>query len=183
MDVSGIVGGPVKAQVKKVAAAYGWDKGANWAALQYIIGKESSWNPKAANPTSSARGLFQKMTHIHGPVEKTAAGQAKWGMNYIKGRYGNPVNARSFWQRNNWYDKGGLVEAPVFDNGGTLAPGLNLVNNKLGRAEPLVRPEQYGAGGPVVVNVIDRDGSFVERMRGEIDADKKQARIIDRLGR
>ena len=57
-------------------------------------------------------------------------------------RYGNPAAALAFHNRMNWYAGGGLVKPAVFDNGGTLAPGLNLVNNKLGRPEPLVRPEQ-----------------------------------------
>lgn len=96
-------GGGVKGQVRTVAGKFGWAGGKEWAALVRLVQKESSWNPKAANPTSSARGLFQKMTSIHGGVEGSAAGQAKWGLNYIKGRYGSPSKALAFHNRNNWY--------------------------------------------------------------------------------
>src|SRR5699024_3165928 len=54
-------GGVIK-QVRDVAEGYGWDSGAQWTALSQLINKESSWNPNAANPSSTARGLFQKMT-------------------------------------------------------------------------------------------------------------------------
>jgi hypothetical protein len=125
--------------VKNIASsAFGWG-GSQWNAIREIVGRESSWNPSAANPTSSARGLFQKMTGIHGAVEKTVAGQANWGLNYIQSRYGNPVNALKFWDRNGWYANGGLVKVPKFDNGGTLGRGLNLVNNATGAPETLHR--------------------------------------------
>src|SRR5690606_20097528 len=98
---AGGTGSPaVVAAVKRVAATYGWGSGAQWEALNWLISKESSWNPQAANPTSSARGLFQKMTSIHGPLEPTIEGQARWGLNYIRSRYQNPLNAKAFHLRN-----------------------------------------------------------------------------------
>lgn len=86
-------------------------------------------------------------------------------MRYAIHTYGSLFAA---YDRKGGYSGGGLVRPAVFDNGGTLAPGLNLVHNKLGKPEPLVRPE-HALAGPVVVNVIDRDGTFIDRMRGEID--------------
>ena len=94
--------------------------------------------------------------------------QISWGLRYIKNRYGNPGAALAFHNRMNWYDGGGLVRPAVFDNGGTLAPGLNLVHNKLGKPEPLVRPEQM-AMGPITVLVQDRDGLIAEFVDGRID--------------
>jgi hypothetical protein len=108
MDVSGI-SGPVVDQVRQVAAMYGWDQGPEWTAISQLVNKESSWDPNAANRSSSARGLFQKMTSLHGPVEPTAAGQAAWGLNYIKGRYGSPSAAWAYHQQHNSYDAGGLA--------------------------------------------------------------------------
>lgn len=121
----GMASGPVVEQVRQVAARYGWDIGAEWDAIQSIVAKESSWNPNAANPTSSARGLFQKMTSIHGPVEGTPAGQAEWGLRYIQQRYGRPTAAWQFHQRNGYYESGGEVKPAIdlFDNGGWLKPG------------------------------------------------------------
>lgn len=123
----------VVAAVRGVAKGYGWDKGQQWKSLRWIIDKESSWDPNAANPTSSARGLFQKMTSIHGAVEPTAAGQAKWGLNYIKNRYTNPISAQAFHRGHGYYANGGAVipdslsmlsakmpKPHLFDDGGFL---------------------------------------------------------------
>jgi hypothetical protein len=107
VDVSGITG-PVQDQVREVAKRYGWDQGPQWTALSNIISHESGWNPNAKNPGSSAAGLFQKMVSIHGPVESTPAGQAVWGLDYISGRYRDPLNAWSFWQQHHSYDDGGI---------------------------------------------------------------------------
>jgi hypothetical protein len=88
----------VVGQVQNVANQYGWGQGEQWNALQGLIMRESGFNPQAANPTSSARGLFQKLTSMHGAIEPTVAGQTQWGLNYIKGRYGTPQNALAFWE-------------------------------------------------------------------------------------
>lgn len=97
---------------QKLMTRYGWSK-ADYAALVELWNRESgdpsagsakvTWNPGAANPKSSARGIAQKMTSIHGPIEKSASGQIAWGLNYIAGRYGNPRNALAFHNRKNWY--------------------------------------------------------------------------------
>lgn len=137
--------GPVRRQVQDVAARYGWGSGAQWNALSQLIQRESSWNPNAANPRSSARGLFQKMTSIHGPVEKTAAGQAEWGLRYIKQRYGSPVSALRFHQRRGWYADGGLVKPDHYlfrDQGGSLPPGLSMVLNNTGKNEHIFNDQQ-----------------------------------------
>lgn len=43
------------------------------------------------------------------------------------------------------YSRGGVVdEPPVFDQGGVLAPGINVVDNRLGRPERLVRADRAG---------------------------------------
>lgn len=116
--------------VRQVANQFGWGSGPEWDALSALIAKESSWNPNAANPSSSARGLFQKMTSIHGPVEATPEGQAQWGLNYIKGRYGTPSKAWAFHQANNYYDRGGM-----------LMPGVSPVNTS-GVPERILSPAQ-----------------------------------------
>ena len=104
--ISGTTAGDpaVKAAVRKIAEQMGWGK--YWGDIDWLVNKESSWNPNAANPSSSARGLFQKMTSLHGPVEDTVEGQARWGLNYIKSTYGNPAKARAHHQRSNWYEGG-----------------------------------------------------------------------------
>lgn len=175
-DVSGgHIGAGAKAvreAVKRVAAAYGWDSGAQWSALDRLINGESGWNPNARNPNSSASGLFQKMTSLHGALEGTVAGQARWGLNYIKGAYGSPARAWSKWNSRNphWYADGGIIgdQGPgteaasvpdngtmLYDNGGYLRPGLTTVVNLTGKPEPVFTNEQFrnlgggsGDGGP-----------------------------------
>lgn len=156
-------GGAARSIVQGLAAARGWT-GSQWAALDRLIQKESSWNPNAANPTSSARGLFQKMTSIHGPLEPTIEGQANWGFNYIAGRYGDPISALAFHDRNNWYAKGGLVHAQSFDSGGVLRPGWNMVNNQTGADEILANVTDGGvrqlADTIVIREQVDADAVF-----------------------
>lgn len=133
----------VQAAVRNVANSYGWGSGRHWDSLSKIINKESSWNPNAANPSSSARGLFQKMTSIHGAVESTPEGQARWGLNYIKGRYGDPEKAWKFHKSHGYYAKGGLVEPTLYDNGGVLAPGqMQLVSNLTKKPEAIYTNQQ-----------------------------------------
>jgi hypothetical protein len=92
----------VQRTVQAMAAERGWT-GSEWNALYELIMRESTWNPQAANPNSAARGLFQKMTSLHGPVEDTVEGQTLWGLNYIAGRYGTPSAALAFHDANNFY--------------------------------------------------------------------------------
>ena len=124
-SVSG--GGFAKQVVRSMAAKMGWT-GAQWAALDRLVASESSWNPNAKNPTSSARGLFQKMTSIHGPIEGSVAGQARWGLNYIKKRYGSPANAWGFHVRHGYYDTGGIL------------PSGRMAINRSGRPERVLDP-------------------------------------------
>src|SRR5699024_9264768 len=127
-----------KEAVRSVAVMYGWGFGRQWNALDELIMRESTWNPNAANPTTTARGLFQKMTSIHGPLESTVFGQAKWGLDYIKDRYGSPSAALRFHDRNNHYATGGRVKPTLYDKGGVLQPGTSLVANQTRKPEDIL---------------------------------------------
>ena len=140
--VDNIAAAGVKAQVRAVASTFGWGFGPQWDAIDWIINRESSWNPRAANPASSARGLFQKMTSIHGPVESTPAGQAMWGLKYIKSRYGSPEGAMSAWRRKGWYADGGHVKPTLYDQGGVLPPGLTMTLNATRKPEAVFTHDQ-----------------------------------------
>ena len=102
--------------VDKVKAAfkpYGWDTGEQWAAVDWIINKESGWNPLARNPSSGAFSLFQFLGSTKDqylPDENEDPGvQGAAGAKYIRDRYGDPVRARTFWEKNGYYDKGGMA--------------------------------------------------------------------------
>lgn len=133
----------VRGQVQSVADQFGWGSGAQWSALSNIIQKESSWNPAAANSSSSARGLFQMIAANRSAPYTDVAGHSREGLNYIKNRYGTPTKALAFHNRNNWYDKGGRVNSLYRDKGGNLPPGLSMVLNKTGRDEAILNSRQW----------------------------------------
>jgi hypothetical protein len=85
---------------------FGWG-GSELTALDRLIQAESSWNPNADNPTSTAAGLFQKLQSVHGPLEKNLDDQIRWGLNYIASRpdYGTPSRAWYLWNTRDphWY--------------------------------------------------------------------------------
>lgn len=84
-----------------MAAARGWT-GAHWDALYKLWMKESGWNPNSVNNGSGACGIPQAYP-CSKITDKSAAGQITWGLNYIKGRYGNPSAAWAHFLRYNSY--------------------------------------------------------------------------------
>lgn len=136
----------VQAQVRNVANGYNWGSGRQWDSLSQLISKESSWNPNAQNPSSTAYGLFQFLNSTwSGLGSKTSdpTGQAQAGMKYIQQRYGDPEKALAFHKRNNWYAKGGYV-GKVYDQGGILPPGqMQTVSNLSRKPEYIMTNEQW----------------------------------------
>lgn len=177
--------GDIKQQVQAVAKARGWDSGAQWAALSALIQKESSWNPNAANPNSSARGLFQKMTSIHGPLESTVAGQAQWGLGYIASRYVDPIRAWNWHKAHNWY-AGGTPSAVgglswVGENGPELVDfrgGERVYNTALSRKME-ASAVRDGGTGPLVGSVTLQSSGNV---RDDLGTLHHSLKLIDRGG-
>lgn len=82
-----------------------WGK-EEWQAFYTIIEKESNWDYKAANPTSSARGLPQALTKLHDLPEDYLTNphsQIEWAIQYISDRYGTASVALKFHIANNHY--------------------------------------------------------------------------------
>ncbi len=100
------------ASVKKVARAiasstYGWGD-SEFACYDRIITQESGWNYTATNPSSGAYGIPQalpasKMASAGSDWRTNPATQVKWGLSYVKGRYGTPCQAWSFKSSHGWY--------------------------------------------------------------------------------
>ena len=138
-----VTSGTGRARGMAWATAQGWPlTGARWKALDYIITRESSWNPNAKNPRSSASGLGQfidaNARHYLGsapmrkhPFDKQLAAVIR----YTSDRYGGLVPARRYWERNNHYASGGHVRPTLYDQGGVLPPGNHLVANKTRKPE------------------------------------------------
>ncbi len=76
--------------------------------LDNIWSQESGWNVHADNPTSSAYGIPQalpgsKMSSAGPDWHDNPETQIRWGLGYIKARYGTACEAWSFKQGAGWY--------------------------------------------------------------------------------
>jgi hypothetical protein len=97
-----------EATAKLLAAGRGWT-GAQWNALYALWTRESGFNNLADNATSGAYGIPQALPPTKMPFAAQAAGgssptaQINWGLTYIAGTYGNPVNAEAHEQEYGWY--------------------------------------------------------------------------------
>ena len=138
------LGAGLKGAPEGIAAAmlpaFGWSP-AQMAPLVQLWNRESGWRWNARNPTSGAYGIPQAL-----PASKMAAAgpdwltnpatQIRWGLSYIKGRYGTPAGAWAHELQFGWYDRGGW-----------LPPGLSLALNQTGR------PERVGGGAGNTYNI------------------------------
>jgi hypothetical protein len=75
--------------------SYGWGP-SQWPALKALWNGESGWNYRATNASSGAYGIPQalpasKMASAGSDWRTNAATQIKWGLGYIKSRYGSPA--------------------------------------------------------------------------------------------
>lgn len=77
---------------------------ADWGYVDYIVGRESGWNPNATNSSSGACGLVQALPcskvpgNGYDPVDNL-----RWANGYATGRYGSWANAYAFWTNNHWW--------------------------------------------------------------------------------
>lgn len=89
---------------KSMAAAYGWNAGDEWTALNNVAMRESGWDANAANPTSDARGIAQNINGWSSNYQPgNAAQQIAWMLSYIKQRYGDPKVAWAHEISSGWY--------------------------------------------------------------------------------
>lgn len=76
----------------------------DWGFVDYIVSRESSWNPNATNASSGACGLIQAYPcskvpgNGYNPVDNL-----RWGNGYAVGRYGSWSAAYDFWTSNHWW--------------------------------------------------------------------------------
>jgi hypothetical protein len=108
-DPSAAVADPdtAKAVAADLAAARGWT-GAQYDALIALWSRESGWRVNALNKSSCAYGIPQalpgsKMSAAGADWLTNPATQITWGLNYIQGRYGDPLSALAHSDANHWY--------------------------------------------------------------------------------
>lgn len=85
--------------------SYGWSSSSQFSCLVRLWNRESGWNQYAHNRGSGAHGIPQAL-----PASKMGAAgwsnpvvQIRWGLRYIKGRYGSPCGAWGHSQATGWY--------------------------------------------------------------------------------
>jgi hypothetical protein len=114
-----------------------------WDAFDRLIEKESSWDPTAKNPRSTAYGLGQFLDTTdaqYGGRTDNPFVQLPRIFQYVRDRYqGSPAKALRFHNANNWYDQGGW-----------LPPGQTHVTNMTGKPELVIPHDQlasFAVGG------------------------------------
>ena len=75
-----------------------------WGYADFMVQKESGWNPNAVNKSSGACGLAQALPCSKlGPNWNDPVVALNWMNGYVNGRYGSWQNAYNFWVKNHWY--------------------------------------------------------------------------------
>jgi hypothetical protein len=76
----------------------------DWQYVDYIVSRESGWNPNATNKSSGACGLVQALPcskvpgNGYDPVDNL-----RWGSGYASSRYGGWAGAYAFWSTHHWW--------------------------------------------------------------------------------
>jgi hypothetical protein len=96
-----------KTLAKALMPLYGLSS-SEFSCVDNIWEHESRWNVHADNPYSSAYGIPQalpgsKMSSAGPDWQNSAETQIRWGLNYIKERYGSACAAWSYKQSHGWY--------------------------------------------------------------------------------
>jgi hypothetical protein len=150
-------GGAAKENAKSQMPGFGFNVGSQFGPLDKLWTRESGWNPKALNKSSGAYGIPQalpgsKMASAGSDWKTNAATQIKWGLGYIKSRYGSPGAAWAHSQAKGWYARGtnAASQGPVVvgEHGPELVymRGGERVSNNANTRRDLPR---YNTGGYV----------------------------------
>ncbi len=96
-----------KAIARTMVRKKGWTD-RQYRCLVSLWTKESNWNHRSYNPRSGAGGIPQalpasKMSSAGRDWRTNPKTQIKWGLRYIKGRYGTPCGAWAHFRSRNWY--------------------------------------------------------------------------------
>lgn len=158
---------------------YGWGQG-QWPMLRALWQGESGWNEHAHNPSSGAHGIPQslpasKMRSAGRDYMTNPATQIKWGLGYIKQRYGSPQRAYAAWRSRNphWYGDGGEITEPIAGIGMRTGKAYGFGE----RGNEWVVPGYAGARGPAAAgapagaSVVVQSGAFQITIAGDANRD------------
>jgi len=99
--------GTAEAIAYKLLPTFGFSAKTSFSCVNNIFSRESGWRVNAEN-ASGAYGIPQalpgsKMAMFGSDWQTSATVQVKWGIWYMKSRYGSPCGAWAFWQVHGWY--------------------------------------------------------------------------------
>lgn len=76
----------------------------DWWAVDYIVTRESGWNPNSMNSSSGACSLVQALPCSKiGPNWRDPVTALKWQFGYVNARFGGYAGAVSYWKVNGNY--------------------------------------------------------------------------------
>lgn len=77
----------------------------DWGYVDFIVSRESGWNPNATNSSSGACGLAQALPcgKVGGAGGYDPVTALAWQHSYVTNRYGGYAGAVEFWLANHWY--------------------------------------------------------------------------------
>ena len=76
----------------------------DWPYVDYIVNRESSWNPNAVNASSGACGLAQALPCSKVPGDwSNPVDSLRWQYSYVNSRYGGYAGAVAHSQATGWY--------------------------------------------------------------------------------
>ena len=129
-----VKGGITKGKAFAKGQSWATDRGLSFGQrsnMNWIVSKESGWNPKAQNPRSTASGLPQfinstSRAYLGGaPAKKYGIYDQLDGMQrYVNDRYNGWGGAVRFWKSHNYYAKGTLSAARGWATVGENGPEL-----------------------------------------------------------
>ncbi|MBU6144286.1 MAG: transglycosylase SLT domain-containing protein [Acidobacteria bacterium] len=99
--------GTIKGYAYKLVVDNGWGRD-QYSCLVALWERESNWRWNAYNKSSGAYGIPQslpgaKMAEMGSDWQTNPETQVRWGISYIKNRYGAPCGAMAHSNKFNWY--------------------------------------------------------------------------------
>ncbi|MGC5249473.1 hypothetical protein ACPXB3_21415 [Gordonia sp. DT219] len=137
-----------------------WRTGQPWIDTDWIVGKESSWNPSARNGKYS--GLIQAGPEVYqaagkSPTTTDPKEQGEVYDRYVGDRYHDPAGARAHWEANNWYDDGGQAIGTGLMAKNVIKPERVLSPRQTEAFEQMVRSNfQSGVGTDQIIAKLDQ---------------------------
>ena len=93
---------------RRMLPKFHWKVSKQFKYLNWLWQRESGWNKYASNPYSGAYGIPQalpgsKMASAGPNWRSNASTQIRWGLRYIRARYGSPHRAWNHSRAAGWY--------------------------------------------------------------------------------